>query len=74
MRDKDILQREAKSGAPALTAVAYGVVLLITLSILGLIAWALVRLATVIEDDAASGTRRESFRRRSSAGRPVTAS
>src|SRR5829696_5218800 len=72
VRDKDILQREAKSGAPALTAVAYGVVLLITLSILGLIAWALVRLATVIEDDAASDTRREGFRRRSSAGRPVT--
>jgi hypothetical protein len=75
VRDKDILQREAKSGAPALTLVAYGVVLLITLSILGLIAWALVRLATVIEDDPArSRGGAEPFRRQPAAGRPVATS
>jgi hypothetical protein len=75
VRDKDILQREAKTGAAALTVVAYGVVLLITLSILGLIAWALVRLATVIEDDAPRPTRaREPFRRKPAAGKPVRAS
>src|SRR4051812_43606406 len=53
--DKSILQREAKTGAAALTVLAYGVVLLITLSILGLIAWALVRLATVTDDAPADG-------------------
>jgi len=70
--DKDILQREAKPGAAALTVLAYGVVLLITLSILGLIAWALVRLATVIDDD---GERRPgsraAFRRRPAGTKPV---
>src|SRR3954464_2385895 len=72
VRDKDILQREAKTGAAALTVVAYGVVLLITLSILGLIAWALVRLATVIDDD---GERRPgsraACRRRPAGTKPV---
>jgi hypothetical protein len=45
VRDKEILQREAKPGAPALTAVAYGVVAAITLSLLVLNGWALARLA-----------------------------
>jgi len=47
--DKEILQREAKEGAAGLTLLGYGVVLAITLSILVLIGWALVRLATVLE-------------------------
>jgi hypothetical protein len=75
VRDKDILQREAKTGAAALTVVAYGVVLLITLSILGLIAWALVRLATVIDADEASRTGRDRrFRHAPAARKPVAAS
>jgi hypothetical protein len=49
VRDKDILQREAKDGAAGLTMIGYGVVLAITLAILALHAWALVRLATVTE-------------------------
>jgi hypothetical protein len=70
--DKKILQREAKTGAAALTVLAYGVVLLITLSILGLIAWALVRLATVIDDDRARPARGEAaFRRRPAGAKPV---
>jgi hypothetical protein len=69
VRDKDILQREAKTGAPALTIVAYGVVMLITLSILGLIAWALVRLATVIDGQTPPAT----FRRKPAAAKPVPA-
>jgi hypothetical protein len=70
VRDKDILQREAKTGAPAVTVVAYGVVLLITLSILGFIAWALVRLATVIDGHAPPAA---AFRRRPAAAKPVPA-
>jgi hypothetical protein len=74
VRDKDILQREAKTGSPAVTLVAYGVVLLITLSILGLIAWALVRLGTVTDDQPAPPTSgREPFRRKPAAGEPVPA-
>ena len=73
VRDKDILQREARTGAAALTVVAYGVVLLITLSILGLIAWALVRLATRIDvDDASRAGRDRRFRHAPAARRPVT--
>ena len=62
VRDKDILQREAKSGTGGLTLPAYGIVLAITLSIIALNAWALVRLATVIEDAAPAGDG-ERFRR-----------
>src|SRR3954454_13904320 len=70
--DKSILQREAKTGAAALTVLAYGVVLLITLSILGLIAWALVRLATVIDDDAERRPgSRAAFRRGRAGAKPV---
>jgi len=46
VRDKEILQREAKPGAPALTALAYGVVAAIALSLLVLLGWALARLAS----------------------------
>jgi hypothetical protein len=70
--DHKILQREAKTGAPLVTAGAYGVVLLITLSILGLIAWALVRLATVIDEGAARRAGgRARFRSAPSSRRPV---
>ena len=55
VRDKQILQREAKPGALGLTLIAYAIVLAITLSIIGLNAWALVRLATVTEDPAPTG-------------------
>jgi len=72
VRDKDILQREAKDGAAGLTLIGYAIVLAITLSIIALNAWALVRLATVIED-AAPSTRREPSRR-TPAARPLATS
>ena len=72
VRDKDILQREAKEGAAGLSLLGYGIVLAITLSIIALNAWALVRLATVIED-AAPGERRETPRR-APAAQPLAAS
>jgi hypothetical protein len=40
-----LLQREAKPGAPALTAIAYSAVATIALALLALLAWALHRLA-----------------------------
>ncbi|HET7121855.1 MAG TPA: hypothetical protein VFI17_11490 [Solirubrobacterales bacterium] len=43
--EHQLLQREAKPGAPALTALAYSAVAAITLSLLALLAWALHRLA-----------------------------
>jgi hypothetical protein len=49
------------------------VVLLITLSILGLIAWALVRLATLIDDDPPRAARGSERFRVSSSGKPVPA-
>jgi hypothetical protein len=55
VRDKQILQREAKPGALGLTLIADAIVLAITLSIIGLNAWALVRLATVTDDPAPAG-------------------
>jgi hypothetical protein len=67
VRDKDILQREAKDGAAGLTVLGYGVVLAITLSIIGLNAWARVRLAAV---DAAAAER---FRRTPATREPVPA-
>jgi hypothetical protein len=70
VRDKDILQREAKDGAAGLTVLGYGIVLAITLSIIALNAWALVRLATVTEDATPSGDR---FRRSPAAREPVPA-
>jgi hypothetical protein len=68
VRDKQILQREAKSGTGGLPFVGYAIVLLITLSIVALNAWALVRLATVVEP----GTRIP-VRRRARVGQPVPA-
>jgi hypothetical protein len=62
VRAKDILQREAKEGAAGLNMLGYGIVLTITLSIIALNAWALVRLATVIEH-AAPDERRDPPRR-----------
>jgi hypothetical protein len=70
VRDKKILQREAKTGSSAVTLLAYAVVLLITLSILGFIAWALVRLATVTEGQA---TPAGAFRRKPAVAEPVPA-
>jgi hypothetical protein len=52
VRDKQILQREAKEGARGLTLIGYAIVLAITLSIIALNAWALVRLATITEEAA----------------------
>ena len=71
VRDKQILQREAKEGALGLTLFGYAVVLVITLSIIALNAWALVRLATVTEDPAP--IRRPEPPRRVRAGRPLEA-
>jgi hypothetical protein len=44
--DHEVLQREQKSAAPALTVIAYGVVVLIALGLLVLLAWGLHRLST----------------------------
>ena len=44
--DHIVLQREQKSTAPALTGIAYGVVIAIALSLLALLAWGLHRLGT----------------------------
>ena len=44
--DHIVLQREQKSAAPALTAIAYGVVVGIALSLLALLAWGLHRLGS----------------------------
>jgi hypothetical protein len=71
VRDKDLLQREAKDGAAGLTLLGYGIVLAITLSIIALNAWALVRLATDIEDADAPAADR--FRRAPAAQEPVPA-
>ena len=43
--ETEILQREKTGGSPALTAAAYAVVVAISLSLLGLLAWGLHRLA-----------------------------
>jgi hypothetical protein len=45
VRDREILQREAKPGAAGLTFAGYAVVLAIAVSLLGFIAWSLARLA-----------------------------
>ncbi len=44
--DHTVLQREQKSAAPALTAIAYGVVVAVALSLLALLAWGLHRLGS----------------------------
>lgn len=55
--DHTLLQREQKTAAGWLWGVAYAVVLLITLSLLSLMAWALRRLSSAAgpEDDGADG-------------------
>ena len=58
VRDKQILQREAKAGTGGLPFAGYAIVLLITLSIIALNAWALVRLATVVEPQPRPPVRR----------------
>ena len=58
IRDKQILQREAKQGTGSLPLLGYAIVLAITLSIIALNAWALVRLATVIGPQARPPARR----------------
>ena len=55
--DHEILQREQKDAAPALTYVGYGVVLAIALALLALLAWALHRLAATRGEDDGSGER-----------------
>jgi hypothetical protein len=47
--DHEILQREQKASAPALTLLAYSVVVAIALSLLALLAWALHRLSAAGE-------------------------
>jgi hypothetical protein len=58
--EHQLLQREAKPGAPALTVLAYSAVAAITLSLLVLLAWALHRLAV----GAQPAPRRKRARRR----------
>jgi hypothetical protein len=48
--DHEVLQREQKSSAPALTILAYGVVVVIALGLLALLAWGLHRLATSVSE------------------------
>ncbi len=70
VRDKKILQREAKPGAIGLTLAAYGVVLAITAALLGFIVWALARLAAAGEPRPprrARGVARPALSRRASA-------
>lgn len=73
--DHEVLQREQKSAAPGLTAIAYGVVLLIALSLLALLAWGLHRLGTVKPDGpppTEAATSRRDDERRAGALRPAT--
>jgi hypothetical protein len=58
VKDKQILQREAKATGGGLPFVAYGVVLAIALSIIAFNAWALIRLATATETAPAPPPRR----------------
>ena len=53
VRDKDVLQREAKPGAAGLTIAGYGLVLAIAVSLLGFIAWSLARLSGDREEPSA---------------------
>jgi hypothetical protein len=70
--DHEILQREQKSAAPALTGIAYGVVLVIALSLLALLAWGLHRLGTGGPSEPRG--RREAAPRRSERPRPAAPS
>ena len=50
--DHEVLQREQKSSSPALTILAYGVVVAIALGLLVLLAWGLHRLSTSVRPGA----------------------
>jgi hypothetical protein len=71
--EKEFLQREAKTDAGTLAAIAYLIVLAITLGFLSLVAWGLHRLSVTAErgqaGDSASTT---PSRPRSRVGRPAT--
>ena len=58
-----MLQREQKSAAPALTGIAYGVVIAIALSLLALLAWGLHRLGTPPGERRPPPSRRSAPRR-----------
>ncbi len=61
--DHEVLQREQKSAAPALTGIAYAVVVGVALSLLGLLAWGLHRLGSPPpEEPAASRSSRKEKR------------
>jgi hypothetical protein len=64
--DHEILQREQKGGSAVLTALAYGTVVAIALSLLALLAWGLHRLAA-----EPGGTASPARRRRSRSARPL---
>ena len=71
--DKDCSRGRPRTASPVLSVAAYGTVLAITLSVIALNAWALVRLATVIEDADAPSEGGERFRRTPAAREPVPA-
>jgi len=70
--DHEILQREQLTAAPGVWAAAYALVLVITLSFLGLIAWGLHRLAVTAEGPAPE--RSPERRARPRVGGPIEAS
>ena len=72
--DHEVLQREQKSAAPALTGIAYAVVVAIALALLALLAWGLHRLGRATPEgplgpEAAASRPKE--KRRASAVRPA---
>src|SRR3954453_21937361 len=64
--DHKVLQREQKTSAPALTVIAYGIVVGIALTLLALLAWGLHRLWA-----NADGAPRPGLRRRAPEPRPI---
>ena len=70
----EILQREQQTAAPGLWAIAYGVILAITVGFLALIAWGLHRLARTAEEPTQAGEADARPSQRSTpVGRPVEA-
>jgi hypothetical protein len=70
--DHDVLQREQKSTAAALPAIANGIVLAIALALLSMLAWGLHRLARAAEPEQPAGREVESREPRR-LGRPAPA-
>jgi hypothetical protein len=71
--EKEFLQREAKTDAGTLAAIAYLIVLAITLGFLGLVAWGLHRLAVTAErPQTGDSTPAARSRPRSRVGRPAS--